>query len=537
MNSIASKTLPLICLALASCGGSSGDDDKPGPQPPTAEQACAALQGFEIAADKIGLPTTGAKIVSAEMKPAEGRQPEYCSVVGSVAPVDAQAPAFAFSLGLPTDWNKKMLQQGGGGYDGKLIAADKQPTMTDPSTPSPLARGYVTAASDGGHQQPDGAFAMNTEAFANYAGDELKKVHDIAHVIIQQRYGQAPERTYFSGFSEGGREALYLAQRYPKLYDGIIAGSPVYSVTIEESANILMMQHHYAPGGLMNGAKMDMLQQAVIQQCDGLDGVEDGIISAPDACHFDPATLLCPDGQDTGDTCLSTGQVATVKAVGSPVKLDFQLANGVDTYQAYPILKGGNISFGTASSPSVPPAAGQDPAIWAYGDAAVRWFIMQDAHADLLTFDPNNYRARMQEVSELLDATSSDISAFQAAGGKLLLTQGATDAVVSPENTSRYYESLVDRFGRADLDTFVRYYFIPGFNHGSGTPFNAKWDDLTALEQWVEQGIAPQAPVMKDMDGLTVKRTRPMCTYPQYPRYEGGDQNSAESFVCADYEG
>ena len=153
--------------------------------------------------------------------------------------MDPGPAAFKFAIGLPTIWNGKAIHQGGGGYNGTLVDPEKQPTLTDPSLASPMGRGYATYGSDGGHQDPSGRFALNEETFANYAGAELKKTHDIATAIVAARYGRAPSRTYFVGFSEGGREALVVAQRYPGDYDRVIVGAPVYSLTVEETAEAL----------------------------------------------------------------------------------------------------------------------------------------------------------------------------------------------------------------------------------------------------------------------------------------------------------
>jgi feruloyl esterase len=445
-----------MAALLAACG----DDDEPAVAAPqaqeTAAQACDRLQGMTIAAADIGLPTTGAKVESTTLVAAAGTQPEYCKVTGHITPVDTNAASFQFAVGLPSTWNGKALHQGGGGYNGTLVQPDKQPTLLDPNTPTPLTRGYATFGSDGGHQDPTGAFALNDETFGNYAGAELKKTRDVAMAIIRSRYGKAPTRTYFAGFSEGGREALVVAQRYPADYDGVIVGAPVYSLTAEEIGNVLMFQKHYAPGGLMTAAKMTTLKDTVMSTCDGLDGVADGIVSAPNQCQVDPATLRCPGGADTGDGCLSDGQIATVNAIGSRVTLNFTLENGVNGYEAYPILKGSDLQFGTRATPTIPPAFGPDPALWAFGDTAVRWFIVRDGTADLRTFNPDAYQARIQQVSRLGDATTPDLDAFRNRGGKLLMTHGAVDQYVSPGNTTVYYQSLEARYGASALRNFAR---------------------------------------------------------------------------------
>ena len=348
-------------------------------------------------------------------------------------------------------------------------------------------------------------------------------------------YGSRPTRTYFIGYSEGGRESLILAQRYPQDYDGIIAGAPVYSLQAEEMGNIQMLKPLYAPGGWINPTKMKNLAAAVYAACDGLDGVTDGIISAPQLCNFDPTTIRCAGGADTGDTCLSDPQIVAARSIATKVTFDYYLANSVNSYEGYPILEGGlfNVyTLGTQPTPNAQAVFGVDAAVLAYAEPVVRYQELGgDKSVPIITFDPNAYKAQAIRSSNITDATSPNISQFIARGGKLILTHGEADTAVSYKNTTNYYNQLVATYGRANLDQSVVFYLIPGFDHATGI-FKPGWDDISALEKWVEQGVAPVNQVVGDYHTGTLSRTRPLCAYPLWSRYNSGEVNAAASFSC-----
>jgi feruloyl esterase len=311
------------------------------------------------------------------------------------------------------------------------------------------------------------------------------------------------------------------------------------------------------PGAYPNPAKRLALFDAAMEACDALDGVADGVISHQNACNtrFDPSTamlrgvpLRCPGGADTGDSCLSDAQITALKKINSPFSFKAPMLNGdtdhpgfnvwgADTgitawnrpTQAYVSL----VNFNT-SQPAFPmPVTAPFMAI--LGDQWVRYFVARDPNLNSLGFDPENlgpWTERVQEVSRLLDA-KTDISAFQARGGKLLIAHGLADTVVSSRPTQEYYRRLQAQFGPSKVAGFVRYYEVPGYGHASSQVFNAAWDSLTALDAWRVDGTIPVAQVVTDITGVP-GRTRPMCEYPAWPRYKGrGDANLAASFECA----
>ena len=509
-----------------------------------AKDDCETLAPAEITSGTISLPTKGAIITSAAFVAADAPDNingAFCKVLGAIKPVDPAAPDIKFEVNLPVDWNGKALHYGGGGYNGTLISGLLNTRFFRPDVPAPVKRGYVTFGSDSGHQTPsiaDGSFGMNAESLANFAGDQLKKTHDVALDLIERHYHRKPARVYFFGNSQGGHEGFLVIQRWPQDYDGVVAIHPVYDfLPLQIDGNALSRAMYNAEGGWLNPAKLKLLQSSVMTACDKLDGAEDGVISNTAGCAatYKLATLRCADGKDSGDTCLSDQQIKTVEAINSPVAIGFALQGGVSSFPRWPILEGadwtGLFGFGTRPKPSNPPEALKDFGLTVLSDAAMRYMVLRDPAADPLQFDPAKHEARLRELSNLADASSDDISAFRARGGKLLLMHGTVDSAVSPYNTVAYYERLVARYGQAPLDQFVRFYLAPGFGHGTGQ-FVVGWDALGTLEHWVENGEAPAPQVVVDTKPGNNSRSRPLCVYPAWPKYVSGPVDDAASFAC-----
>jgi len=559
-----------ISAMLAACGGS---DDNPPPAatstpPAPTPLSCTQLAGMAIPAASIGLPTSGGAVTTAVVTAPSGSGataiPEYCLVNASISPVDSAAPKILFRVALPTAWNGKALMFGGGGFDGTIpgVAGNVPNGPTD--QPTPLGRGYATFASDSGHQanalgSQDGSSFVNDEAVRNFGGDAIKKTRDAAIFLINARYAAgAPGRAYFAGGSTGGREALAAIQRWPADWNGAIAWYPAWN----DAAALLFGQKVSRtlaqPGAYPNTAKKGLIFQAAMQACDGLDGVVDGLISNQVKCEatFDPATAIlngapvrCPGGADTGNTCLSDAQINALKTLDSGARFNFQLASGETGYPGYNVW---GSDLGRASSsplqptvtflalgtvaPADPMPASGTPYIGPLLDQWVKFAVTRDAAFHSLTLDPENpgaWAGRISELSTQLD-TSTDISAFAARGGKLLLAHGMSDVLVSTRATEQYYQRLQAQMTPAYVDTFARYYEVPGLGHAVSSVFNGTWDSLTALENWVEKAVAPSGQVTTDTAGIP-GRTRPLCDYPKWPQYKGsGDANLAASFTCVD---
>jgi feruloyl esterase len=501
---------------------------------------CAALSGAKLPAGLIGLPTTGAATTSAALvdDPVNGR---FCKILGAIHPVDPAAPDIHFQLNLPSEWNHKALQIGGGGYNGVLINGETA-RFPAPDKPSPLRQGYATFGSDSGHVAQPGqdaaAFAANAEALQNFAGDQLKKTHDAAMALIQKAYGAKPARTYFQGNSQGGHEGFIVIQRWPGDYDGVVAIHPVYDFVALQTDGVLVGQTVYnRPGAWLSPQQVAWVSAKVLAVCDGLDGLQDGLIGNVRACDaaFDPTGLRCADG-GTVD-CLSDAQIQTLMTLGAPMPLGVTLAGGIDRFGQWPVLEGASMGarfnpFGKTDAKPHPPGP-TDSFLHMMGDQMVRYMLLRDVSYDSLMFDPAQHAAALQALSRQIDASDPDISAFQKRGGKLLLMHGTVDMAVTSYNSIAYYEKLKARFGQSALRQFVRFYVAPGFGHGDGA-FQVGWDSLGALDAWVDRGVDPGPQVAVDTVKATAGRSRPLCEYPAYPRYAGtGDPNAAASFACA----
>ncbi|MBC6463283.1 tannase/feruloyl esterase family alpha/beta hydrolase [Actinomadura sp. HBU206391] len=507
---------------------------------------CAELAGRQIPASAISLPTTGGRVESATSvtQVVSGVTVEYCRVDAALFPVDPAAPNIKLRIGMPTEWNRKAMMFGGGGYNGTIPDIAMNVPLGRADQPTPLARGYVTFASDSGHQAGptgslDGSFGVNDEALRNFAaGDALKKTRDAAMFLIRHGYGSRPGQIYFAGGSTGGREALVVAQRWPDAFDGVISAYPAWNNAAEIIYLGYLTQVMSRPGAFLGPEKQGLLYNSAVAACDGRDGLQDNIVSNADGCELDPRVLRCPDGVDAGPTCLSDAQITSVVAASKPLRWPYRIASGEREYPGFPFLSGADmrtpfLGFGTtAPANPMPATAGYGLQFW---DQWVKYFLTRDPGFNSLDIDPRRpgkWLPRISYLSTIQDRNNSDLRPFMRSGGKLLLLHGAADELVSHRSTSDYYQRVRATAGPGQTQKSVRYYLIPGVNHANVGPvaFAGTWDSLTALEQWVEDGRSPAKPVAIDgRSGIT----RPLCDYPLWPRYRSGDPGSAQSFVCS----
>jgi feruloyl esterase len=529
-----------------------------------AKAGCMALVS-SIDAEKIALPTRGARIESATLMapsmmavaergptPASTitpATPEYCKVLGSIAPVDPAAPPIRFQVNLPTAWNGLSVQYGGGGFNGVLTTGLGLLPAASYDQPSPLALGFVTYGTDSGHQTAAGqapqAFALNDEAFVNFAHASYKKVHDVAVEVMKLAYARKPMRMYFVGSSEGGREGLVMAQRYPKDFDGIFARVPVLNWTLLQFAGARNGAATFGDAWLPP-AKVKLVHDAVLAACDAADGLADGLVSDFVGCkkRFDLERLRCGTSVTAStDTCLTEPQLRAVQTLQSPYRAPFALANDVFEYPGYPLggedtpaagPTGGWRAWWVGSTPpNLPPQPGNGIA-WLFGSGAVQYVYARNPQADPRSIDFTKIAARVREVSALMDATNPDLADFVANDGKLILLENMADYAQSPYAGIRYHATLVEQLGPDRANQSVRLFTAPGVDHvGTGGPGTV--DMLPALVAWVEQGEAPQGLLLAEQSAkppFAVARTRPLCEWPRWPRYRGGDPNAAGSFEC-----
>lgn len=566
----------LVATGLATPSAASADRSNPSASAgPTAasgpanrsddtQASCAALEGLRVPAKDIGLRTRGATITATNPQDSPA---SFCQVLGEIHPVDRSAPPIRFQVNLPRDWNRRTMLFGGGGYNGTIAAGVGQVPAGPASGPTPLQQGYVTYGSDSGHQagpatSRDGRFLANDEALANFAGDALKKTHDVAMRLVRERYGAAPTFRYVAGGSTGGREALIAVSRWPRDFDGAIALYPAWNAVALNLQFGAMARQLARPGAYPSQAKRTALLTAATQACDTLDGLADGVISNQKACdqRFDPATarldgvpLRCPAGKDTGPNCLSDEQIRSFRVLDGPMRLGYRLANGA---RGYPGFTTWGTDFGRLSdhplqatvvnltlglvapaSPMPPVTATASPPYGAtFWDEWVRYGVTRDAGFDSLSLDParpGTWRQGIVELSRLQEADTRGLRAFARRGGKILVAHGVHDGLVSNRASQDYLQRVRDEVGTKRSHDLIRYYEIPGYGHAASTVFNAEWDSLRALTDWVERDRAPRAQVVTDRAGEPDGRTRPLCEFPTWPRYDSGDVNRAESFRCS----
>lgn len=531
--------------------GPSGEDEQP--------RSCAALAETRLTAAQMGLPTSGAEVVSAAEVPArtDGQVtvPEHCLVTAEVLPVDADAPSILLEVALPARWNGKAVWFGGGGFDG--VIPDVTGNSLNTLAPTPLARGYAVFASDGGHQSTaatpgtDASALANEEAYRNWLSDAPKKVRDVAGHVIRTYYGVDAARFYAVGSSTGGREALFATARFPADWDGAVVLYPARNVVSTMVGLTAMVQALSAPGAFPSAAKRKLVWDAVLAECDALDGLTDGVVGDVVSCNarFDVTALRCAGGEDTGDGCLSDAQIQAFEAIDAPVRIASPLANGDTEFPGYNVYSAAqgvgtdspleplvqSVDLGS-SAPSFPVDPLTNAFAAAFVDSFMRHVVVRDPSFDYRTFDVKTFgphAARVQELSAL-DVGDADMGGFAARGGKLLMLHGTGDMLTSPRTTERYVEDVRASIGAAAADAMLRYYEVPGFQHAASTVFQASWDGLGALERWVETGEDPgDDEVVTDLAGVA-GRTRPLCRYPTFARYRGtGDPDDAASFACA----
>ncbi len=550
---------------------------------------CAAMQDKAISASEIALPTKGAVITSATLNravPGPDDQPwagvpEYCDLTGSISPIDPQAPPIMFRVSVPTMWNEGAWHVGGGGTNGVVPATSLNRAQSSaPTTPTLLSQGYAVYGSDSGHQSggfggagrgpaPGGAtgapgappmsagrgapnpaannWIVNQESWMNFSYEQLKKTHDVAMQILTTMYSTKAKTSYFAGTSQGGREGLEVVTRYPADYDGVYSTVPLAyfsSLLIDPTVKGVTQ---LAPGTWLPPAKASAIHDEILRLCDALDGAADGVINNYSACQklVDPtitknpfAKLRCSGGADTGNDCLSDGQLATLGSFYAPVKFGYTVANGRKDWPGWGVGMEGRGWLTSNTQPDASNPAGFNGGI---GAAVQRGRLGFSQDFNLLTLDFAKFQKQIQDLAVQLDV-SEDWSAFLKKGGKLIMVTAASDYISNPRAQMRLYERVVAHSGQSAVDKSVRYYVMPNVGHGltgtsaKGDEFPASWDAASALISWVEKGTAPPDAITLsrvDRTSHSVTGTRIMCRYPNYPKYKGaGETFSAGSYAC-----
>src|SRR5450755_3881678 len=428
--------------------------------------ACIAAYGATTCDDlkKLALPATtinGAEAVPAGPYTPPGSQaigdaPAFCRVAGVIQPVDDSN--IQFEVWMPASgWNGKFQGIGNGGLAGSINYTG----LADA-----IRHGYATASTDTGHHAAvtDGSWALaHPEKIVDFGYRAIHETTDKAKAIVRAFYGDAPRRSYFSACSNGGRQALMEAQRYPADYDGIIAGAPANFWTHLLSAALWDVQATMLdPAGYIPADKIPALESATLAACDAQDGVKDGVIDDPSRCQFDASELLCK-GPDS-NTCLTAPQVAALKKIYSGP----QSSKGAQVFPGYSV--GGEAGGG--GWPAWITGAGSGKALmYAFGTQFFTNMVYNNAAWDWRTFTVDrDMQTADEKLAPVMNATDPDLKKFKARGGKLILYHGWSDAAIPPVNAIRYYESVVTKMGAKNTQPFVRLYMVPGMQHCGGGP-------------------------------------------------------------------
>jgi hypothetical protein len=462
--------------------------------------------------------------------------PSFCRVAGVLKPTPDSY--IRFEVWLPaSNWNGKFLGVGNGGFAGAIGYG---------SMGANLKRGYATAGTDTGHEADgeDASWAYHHPEKVNDFGWRALHLTTVdAKILLLAFYSQPLQHAYFDSCSDGGREALMEAQRFPADYDGILAGAPANFWTHMLAAGVDVSQTMYTdPAGYISSTKFPAIAAAVLAACDSLDGVQDGILNDPTRCHFDPATMLCKSVETRA--CLTAPQIVSLKK----------------------LYAGGRNSHGEAIFPGYSPGAEDGRGGWipwligngpggssssVYMENYFRYMVFEDPTWNPLTAKVDTaIQTADEKTARALNATETDLHGFQSRGGKLILYHGWNDPAISPANTINYYNGVLHAMGAQNAQTFVRLYMVPGMQHCIGGPGPSSFGQLgtttakgpehgiyDALEQWVEKGVAPNAIVatryVDDNPAKGARMTRPLCAYPEVAVYKGnGDSNDSASFDC-----
>lgn len=526
---------------------------------------CADLLKVDLAA----IAGPGSKVTAASETTKDGIA--ACVVEATLA------PSIKFKATLPTQsWTQRFLQIGCGGLCGNI---PQQVGAAEGCAPLNTG-GFVTAGTDMGHQGGGGSFGRDVQKRADFAYRGVHLTAVATKVLIKAFYGRDAAYSYFTGCSDGGREALMEAQRYPKDFNGIIAGAAAMNFQVQNSLyHGWQFRANTGPDGkaILIASRLAILHKAVLAQCDKLDGLEDGLIAEPRACHFDPVVVQCKDNPDQqGKDCYSKAEVEAARRLYEGPK---------DPISGLHLTAGGPLPGSELNWAGVYVPFSADGKVMSENIAldAIRnlifaqnppeTFKLADLQFDEATFD------KLEAHHPLLDATNPDLRAFKAAGGKLILWHGWADPHISPLNTIAYYNAVENLLGKSQAEQFERLYLLPGVSHCSGGEGPSALDLLTPMLAWVESGTAPQEVIAKTAkpnhfgipgadrpagpppNGMppaggpaaggppaggpppgmmammpppqpAVQRTRPVYPYPYIAAYTGkGDPNDAKNFT------
>jgi feruloyl esterase len=435
--------------------------------------------------------------------------PAFCRVQMTVKPTADSD--IRVEIWLPVaNWNKKFEANGNGGWSGSISPA---------TLAGGLQRGYTTAMTDTGHEGGSASFAMgHPEKLIDFG---YRSVHEMAtkgKAVVKAFYGEDAKYSYWNGCSAGGRQGLMEAQRYPGDFDAIVAGSPGLNWTGRSMQAIWVAQGtHKDEASSLPRTKFAAIHAAALEACDALDGIKDGVIDDPTRCHFDPKVMECKGADEP--TCLTSAQVESVRRIYSDV------INVRTKQEVFPAHEpGSEMGWNTMAGPNV----------FGLGADMFKFVVFKDPDWDYKSFNfDSDIDATLKEAGDL-NAMNPNIKPFIDRGGKMIQYHGWADPQISPRSSVEYYKAVLDTQGGASkVMGSYRLFMEPGMAHCGGGDGPNTFDMLTALEQWKEQGKAPDQIIASHSTGGKVDRTRPLCPYPQVAKYKGtGSTDEAANFAC-----
>jgi pimeloyl-ACP methyl ester carboxylesterase len=499
-----------------------------------AAQDCAALTSKVAAGVTLTTEVVAAQNIFPSFCKVTGKMNERIGVNGKGEPTPYY---IGFEMRLPSNWNGRFLYQGGGGNDG-IVRPAVGPQATG-ETPA-LSRGFAVVTTDAGHQGPSADFGFDAVARVDNAYNAHDKVAITAKQILQSYYAKPADKSYFIGCSGGGRQGMMFTQRFPHHFDGVIAMAPAMRVSKEATiaamwdSQVLMA---IAPKGsdgqpvlsrALSNEDLTLMRKSILDKCDALDGVVDGIVSNAAACKFEAKDLQCKSANDV--SCLSDVQVSALEKMFSGPKN----SNGKALYASWswdagighPANDWRNWKLGTSTS-----AIPNSRHIFLMQDALQGYFVTPpDRSLTALSFDFDKDPVRMDAHSWIFDtAADTELKGFKARGGKLLIAHGMADPIFSPLESQTYFTKLQASNGGKEMS---RLFQIPGMGHCQGGASTDSWDGLQAMVDWVEKGLAPESIVAKGTQ-VFPGRTRPICAYPKFAVYIGsGSIEDAANFSC-----
>ncbi len=433
--------------------------------------------------------------------------PAFCKVTATLKP--SSDSDIKIEVWMPAEgWNGKLEAVGNGAWAGSI---------SYPAMAAALAAGFATASTDTGHEGNNAAFiAGHPEKLIDFAYRAVHEMTIAAKSIIAAEYGRGPKYSYWNGCSSGGRQALIEAQRYPRDFDGIIAGDPSNDSTRMQAQELWTSQQaHKDEASYIPPEKYELIHKAVLDACDALDGVQDGVLENPRLCHFDPVALVCkPDFSDTS-ACLTPPQV----------ELAAKIYDGPKGF--YPgFERGSELGWGLF-------VAGPKPMSFAVEMYQVA--LLADPGWNYLDLDLKRDVARaVERKGKIIDAVDPNLKPLFEHGGKLIQYHGWADPGIPPLSSIEYYQDVAHKLGGVQaIDNSFRLFMIPGMGHCGGGDGTSTFDMITALDRWVEKGEAPNRIIASRVRKGAVDRTRPLCPYPQVASYKGsGSTDDAASFNC-----